>query len=146
MSTTNEYSKPIRSYEEIELGETASFSKIITNEDVHKFASVIDDSNPLHLDPEYAKTTMFGGQIAYGMQTGALFSKLITDHIPGMKGVYLSQEIKFLKPVMIMDTVTARIEVIEKNDEKRRFTLKTTLYNQNDELVIDGRAVIAVMK
>lgn len=146
MSIPNDYSCRIRSYEEITLGATASISKTITNEDVHKFASLIDDTNPVHLDPEYAKSTMFGEQIAHGMHSASFFTTLIADYLPGLKGVYLSQEIKFLRPVRIGDTVTAQAEVIGKNEEKRRLTLKTTLHNQNGELVIDGQAVIAVMK
>ena len=87
MSTATDYSELRRSYEEIVLGETASMSKTITEADVHKFASVIDDSNPVHLDPEYAKTTMFGERIAHGMHTASFFTTLIATRLPGVLGV-----------------------------------------------------------
>jgi 3-hydroxybutyryl-CoA dehydratase len=146
LSITNDNSWRIRNYEDIALGATASISKTITNEDVHKYASLIDDTNPVHLDPEYANSTMFGKQIAHGMHSASFFTTLIANYLPGLKGIYVSQEIKFLRPVYIGDTVTAQAEVIGKNDEKRRLTLRTTLHNQNGEQVIEGQAVIAVMK
>lgn len=145
MSQQTDYSHLQRNYEDIGVGETASLSKTIIAEDVHKFASIIDDDNPVHLDPEYAKTTMFGGPIAHGMHTAAFFTTLIATRLPGVKGIYVSQEIKFVRPVRIGDTIEARATVTAKNDEKQRITLRTTVQNQQGEIVIDGQAVIAVM-
>jgi 3-hydroxybutyryl-CoA dehydratase len=133
-------------YKEIQLGETASRSRTITESDVIAFAGLIDDNNPVHLDAEYAKTTMFGERIAHGMHSASFFTTLIATRLPGIEGIYVSQDLKFLRPVRIGDTITAQATVVEKHDEKRRLTLKTTVTNQRGEMVIDGKAVIAVMR
>jgi 3-hydroxybutyryl-CoA dehydratase len=142
----NDYPGLRRTYEEIQIGETASLSKTITEKDIYTFAGLIDDSNPVHLDAEYAKTTMFGERIAHGMHSASFFTTLIATKLPGIEGIYASQDIKFIRPVRIGDTLTARAEVAEKSDTKPRLTLKTTVTNQNGELVIDGKAVIFVMR
>ncbi|HTZ39978.1 MAG TPA: MaoC family dehydratase [Syntrophales bacterium] len=144
--STQDYSELRRTYKEIQIGETASRSRTITESDVFTFAELIDDSNPVHLDAEYAKTTMFGERIAHGMHSASFFTTLIATRLPGIEGIYVSQDLKFIRPVRIGDTITAHAEVVEKNDSKRRITLKTTVKNQRDELVIDGKAVIAVMR
>ncbi len=142
----NNYPELRRTYEDIMIGETASRSRMITEKDIIAFAELIDDSNPVHLDAEYAKTTMFGERIAHGMHSASFFTTLIATRLPGIEGVYVSQEIKFIRPVRIGDTITAQAAVIEKHDAKRRITLKTTVTNQRGELVIDGKGVVAVMK
>jgi 3-hydroxybutyryl-CoA dehydratase len=141
----DDYSTLRRTYAEIEIGETASRTRKITEEDILAFAALIDDSNPVHLDAEYAKGTMFVGQIAHGMHTASFFTTLIATRLPGIEGVYVSQDIKFIRPVHIGDAITAQATVIEKNEAKHRITLKTIVTNQRDELVIDGKGVIAVM-
>ncbi len=103
----NDYPELRRTYGQIEIGETASQTRTITEEDVWAFARLIGDSNPVHLDAEYAKTTMFGGRIAHGMHTAAFFTPLIATKLPGIEGVYVSQELKFVRPVRIGDTITA---------------------------------------
>ena len=146
MTSTSNYNELRREYDEIQVGETATMSKTITATDVHAFAALIDDNNPVHLDPEYAKTTMFGGPIAHGMHTASFFTTLIATRLPGILGVYVSQELNFLRPVRLGDTIEAQAEVTAKNDARRRITLATTVRNQHGELVVDGQAVIAVMK
>jgi len=141
----NDYSELRRTYKEIRIGETASRSRTITESDVFTFAGLIDDNNPVHLDAEYAKTTMFGERIAHGMHSASFFTTLIATRLPGIEGIYVSQDLKFIRPVRIGDTITAQATVVEKNDAKRRLTLKTTVTNQRGEMVIDGKAVIAVM-
>jgi 3-hydroxybutyryl-CoA dehydratase len=135
-----------RPYEEIEIGETASVSKTITEADIINFAGTIGDFNPIHLNSEYAKTTMFGERIAHGMLTASFISTLVGTCLPGINALYLSQEVKFVKPVRIGDTITAHGEVIEKMDAKQRLTLKTVITNQYNDIVIDGKAVVMVMK
>ena len=135
-----------RAYEDVIIGETAARSRMITEKDIIAFAELIDDSNPVHLDAEYAKTTMFGERIAHGMHSASFFTTLIATRLPGIEGVYVSQEIKFIRPVRIGDTITAQATVIEKNDAKRRITLKTMVTNQHGELIIDGKGVVAVMR
>jgi 3-hydroxybutyryl-CoA dehydratase len=141
-----DYPELRRAYEEVMIGETASRSRMITEKDIIAFAELIDDSNPVHLDAEYAKTTMFGERIAHGMHSASFFTTLIATRLPGIEGVYVSQEIKFIRPVRIGDTITAEATVIEKNDAKRRITLKTTVTNQRGDLIIDGKGVVAVMR
>lgn len=135
-----------RKYEEIEVGDTAEISKVISEADIVNFAGITGDFNPIHLNPEYAKNTMFGERIAHGMLTASFISTLIGCCIPGKNALYLSQEIKFLKPVKIGDVITAKAEVIEKKDEKRRVIIKTTILNQHNAIVIDGEAVAMVLK
>lgn len=135
-----------RPYGEIEVGETASVTKTVTEADIVNFAGIIGDFNPVHLNAEYAKTTMFGERIAHGMLTASFISTLIGTCLPGINALYLSQEIKFVKPVRIGDTITAFGEVLEKQDAKQRVILKTVVTNQKGEVVVDGKAVVMVMK
>lgn len=135
-----------RAYDDIELGETASITKMISEADVVNFAGIIGDFNPLHVNPEYAKNSMFGERICHGMLTAFFISTLVGCGIPGRNGLYLSQNVKFVKPVKIGDTITATAEVIEKIDAKQRIVLSTVIKNQRGEVVIDGQATVMVMK
>lgn len=135
-----------RPWNEIEIGESASITKTITEADVVNYAGIIGDFNPIHVDEEFAKDTVFGKRLAHGMLTASFISTLMGRCMPGTNGLYLSQEVKFLKPVLIGDTITAYAEVIEKVEEKRRLIIKTTVKNQRGELVIDGKAVTMVRK
>ena len=135
-----------RAYDDIELGETASITKMISEADVVNFAGIIGDFNPLHVNLEYAKNSMFGERICHGMLTASFISTLVGCGIPGRNGLYLSQNVKFVKPVKIGDTITATAEVIEKIDAKQRIVLSTVIKNQRGEVVIDGQATVMVMK
>ena len=134
-----------RPYDQIEIGETASISKMISEADIVNYAGIIGDFNPVHVNPEYAKTTMFGERIAHGMLTASFISTLVGCCIPGKNALYLSQEVKFVRPVKIGDTITATATVIEKIDAKRRVILDTTITNQRGEVVVAGKAVTMVM-
>lgn len=128
----------------IEVGQKYTFSKQISDQDVRKFAEVTGDFNPLHLDEEYAKTTMFKGRIAHGMISAGIISAGIGMHLPGEGTIYLGQTLSFHKPVRIDDTLTITIEVIELA-KKKNFTvakLKTVCMNQNDEIVTEGIASV----
>jgi len=140
----NDYFKLRRTYEEIEIGETASWSRKITEEDIKAFAVLIGDKHPIHLDAEYAKGTMFGGRIAHGMYTASFFTPLIASRLSGIDGIYVSQEIKFIGPVRIGDVITAHAIVTEKDEKKHRITFSTTVTNQRGELIIDGKGVVAM--
>lgn len=135
-----------RPFEEIEIGETASITKMISEADIVNFAGIIGDFNPVHINPVYAKTTMFGERIAHGMLTASFISTLVGCCLPGINALYLSQEVKFVRPVKIGDTITAHAEVVEKIEEKRRLVLKTVIKNQREEVVVDGKAVVMIMK
>lgn len=126
------------------VGEHASVSKTISEADVVLFAGVTGDFNPVHLDAEFAKGTRFGARIAHGMLSAGLISAVLGMKLPGPGAIYLGQEIKFLKPVFIGDTVTARVEVLEFDAEKRRLTAKTECSNQKSEVVLTGTAKLLV--
>lgn len=128
-------------FEEIEIGQTASFTKVITKEMVQTFAEISGDTNPIHIDEEYAKGTMFKENIAHGILVTGLISKVLGCELPGEGSIYVSQEVKFLRPVKIGDEITATIEVLEKDEKKKFITLKTYCKNQLGKVVIDGQAV-----
>ncbi len=126
----------------INIGDTATRTKTITNEDVWNFAAATGDMNPVHLDETYAADTRFGKRIAHGMLTGAIISAILGNDLPGPGTVYLGQEFKFKAPVFIGDTVTAQVEVVNYREDKRITTLRTTCTNQDGVLVLEGEAVV----
>jgi 3-hydroxybutyryl-CoA dehydratase len=124
------------------VGQTATYSKTFTEADVEAFAAISGDRNPIHLNDSYAARTRFGRRIGHGMLTASLISTVIGMYLPGPGAIYLSQEIKFLKPVFIDDTVTATASIIAFNEEKRVLTLKTECVNQKGETVLTGEAKV----
>jgi len=131
-------------YDEIQVGDTGSFAKTITESDIHSFSAITGDFNPAHVDEHYMQTSSLGqkmkGRIAQGMLTAGLFSTLVGERIPGKGALYVSQTCNFKLPVKIGDTITATCEVVEKM-EKRRIRMVTRCVNQRGELVLDGEAV-----
>jgi 3-hydroxybutyryl-CoA dehydratase len=124
-------------------GDRAEFKKTVTAEDIQKFAEVTGDSNPLHSDPEYAKKTRFGECIAHGMLSAGFISAVLgTKLAPQACAIYLSQTLRFLRPVKVGDTIRAIAEVKGVEPEKRTLTLETECFNQNGEAVVKGEAVI----
>lgn len=124
------------------LGTSASLTRTITDNDVTQFAAITGDTNPVHLDEQYAATTRFGQRIVHGILTAGLISAVIGTQLPGLGAIYLSQSLKFLAPVHRGDTITASAEVIAVRPEKRILTLHTQCVNQDGEVVIDGEAVV----
>jgi 3-hydroxybutyryl-CoA dehydratase len=131
-------------FEDLTVGQTAEFSKTVTEADVVLFAGVTGDFNPAHLDAVYAGKSRFGGRIAHGMLTASFLSTVLAMRLPGPGTIYLSQSLRFLRPVKLGDTVTARVEVAELFSSRRRVRLLTTCHNQEGEAVIDGEAVVLV--
>jgi len=129
---------------DFQIGERASFSKTVTEADVTTFAGLIGDFNPIHVDAEYARKSRFGQRVAHGMFTGGLISAVLGNKLPGPGAIYLSQQIEFLAPVYIGDTITATVEVISWRPDKRIITLKTDCYNQDDKQIVTGKAVLMV--
>jgi len=129
-------------YADIAIGDEASFAKTITEADIVNYAGLTGDFNPVHIDAEYAKASMFKERIAHGMLVSGLISAVLGTQLPGANAIYLGQDLKFKAPVKIGDTATATVTVIEKRDDKRIITLKTTVTNQDGVVVIDGTAVI----
>ncbi len=128
----------------LQVGQTAEFSKTVTESDVTLFAGITGDFNPAHVDEVRASASRFGGRIAHGMLSAGFISACIAMRLPGPGAIYLSQTLKFTRPVRIGDTVTARVEVLEWNEGKRRARLLTTCRNQRGELVIEGEALVLV--
>jgi len=129
-------------FRDIVIGQSASVSKTITETDVVLFAGITGDLNPLHVNQPWAEGSQFGGRIAHGILTAGFVSTVIGMHLPGPGAVYLSQTLRFLRPVRIGDTVSARAEVIELIPARHRMRLKTTVRNQRDETVLDGEALV----
>ncbi len=132
---------PELAYAEIKVGDSASFAKTITEADVSLYAGLTGDFNPIHIDAEYAKQSMFKERVAHGMLVSGLISAVLGTQLPGPNSIYLGQDLKFTAPVKIGDTVTAVATVTEKRDDKRIIKLKTTVSNQRGEVVIEGSAV-----
>lgn len=130
--------------EEIAVGMSAEHAKTITEADVVLFAGITGDFNPVHVDEEAAAKSRFGGRIAHGMLSAGLVSAAIAMKLPGPGSIYLSQTLRFTKPVKIGDTVTARVEVLEVNAAKHRVRLATTCRNQRGEQVLEGEALLMV--
>jgi acyl dehydratase len=128
----------------IKPGDTASVSKTITDDDIHKFADVSGDHNPLHLDDEFARTTRFGRRIAHGMLSASLISSVIANQLPGQGSIYLGQTLQFVAPVFPGDTLTAQVIVVSIRADKPIVKLETICTNQRDEVVIKGEATVLV--
>ena len=127
----------------IKVGDRAEFEKTVTAEDVARFADCTGDTNPLHRDPEYAGKTRFGQCIAHGMLAAGFISAAVgTKLAPNCCVIYLSQSLRFLRPVKIGETVRAVAEVKGTDPQKRIVTLQTDCFNQDGEPVVKGEAVV----
>ncbi|MBC8059838.1 MAG: MaoC family dehydratase [Clostridiaceae bacterium] len=127
---------------ELKVGDKEDFEKTISESDVYLYAGITGDLNPAHINQREAESSIFKGRIAHGMLTAGLISAVLGMKLPGPGTIYLSQELKFLAPVRIGDTIKAEVEVIEKIEEKNRIVLNTICTNQNGELVLKGKAVV----
>jgi len=130
-------------FEDLRVGQKASFGKTVTESDVVLFAAVTGDTNPMHLNAEYAKDTIFGERIAHGMLAAGLITKVLGTQLPGPGTIYLSQSLKFRAPVRIGQTVTATVEVMALHPERHRATLRT-LCTVAGEPVLEGEAYVSV--
>lgn len=131
--------------EEITVGQSVEVTKIVTQQDVQAFADLTGDHNPVHLDPEFAATTQFEKPIAHGMLGAGLISAAIASELPGPGSIYLEQSLKFRAPVFVGAEVVTHITVLEKDERRRRVTLKTECLC-GDTVVIKGEASIMIPK
>jgi 3-hydroxybutyryl-CoA dehydratase len=127
--------------EDLVIGMNASFTKTLTERDVVLFADASGDTNPVHLDEEYAKRTRFGGRIAHGMLSASVISAAIATRLPGPGSIYLSQSLNFRRPVKIGETVRASVTVKEILSGKRRAVLQT-ICEVDGRVVVEGDAVV----
>jgi phosphate acetyltransferase len=136
-----------RTFDEIQIGDSASLVRTLAEKDIQVFAIMSGDINPAHVDIEYAQSEMFHKIIGHGMWGGALISTVLGTQLPGPGTIYISQNIRFKKPVAIGDTLTVKVTAIEKKPEKNRVIFSCECHNQRDEMVMEGQAeVIAPTK
>ena len=131
--------------EDLTIGMESSYQKTITETDIDAFAALTGDTNPVHLDSEYAAITPFKARIAHGMLSAGLISTVLGTQLPGPGCIYLEQQIKFKAPVFIGDTLMATVTVEDINQRRSRVSLKTQCF-VNTKLVVDGTASMMVDK
>ena len=124
------------------VGDSAEITKTIEQADIHSFADVTGDHNPVHVDEAFAQTTRFGRTIAHGMLSASLISAVLANKLPGAGSIYLGQTLQFVAPVFPGDAITARVTVKEIRADKPIIKLKTVCINQRDEVVIRGEATV----
>jgi phosphate acetyltransferase len=129
-------------YDELQVGQSQQLMRTLTMDDIVAFAAVSWDTNPAHLDPEYASQTPFGGVIAHGMWAASMISALLGTRFPGAGTIYLSQDLRFKLPVRPGDALTATVTVAAKDDEKHRVTLDCSVVNQDGKTVLEGQAKV----
>jgi len=125
-----------------EIGQTATIEKTLDNQIVVAFASVSEDYNPIHLDEDFAKTTQFERPIVHGMLASSLISGLLASKVPGAGSIYLGQSLKFLRPIFVGETVTAKVEVTSVREDKPIAVISTQVLNANGEVAVDGEATV----
>ncbi len=128
-------------YDELEIGDSASYSRTLTEEEILLFASISGDVNPVHLDPEFAGKSVFKERVAHPMWSGALISTAVANIMPGPGTIYREQFLKFLRPIKIGDILTVTIKVTEKLP-RDRVLLDCSVINQNNEHVVEGTAKV----
>jgi 3-hydroxybutyryl-CoA dehydratase len=130
-----------KTFDALQLGDSASFTKTVSETDIYLFAGITGDMNPAHVDAVSAAEGMFKQRIAHGMLTGSFISTVLAMQLPGPGTIYVGQNLQFRGPVFMGDTVTARVECTEKTD-RGWAKFKTTVTNQDGKLVVDGEATV----
>jgi len=133
-------------FEKIEIGQEAIFERSFTEKEIFSFSQLTGDLNPMHVDPKYTKQTEYGGVIVHGMLVASLFSTLVGMYLPGKYCVYLSQDIKFRRPVKPNEKVKVRGRVKNKIDSLRILEIETEILNEFGEVAINGEAMVKVLK
>jgi 3-hydroxybutyryl-CoA dehydratase len=132
--------------DQLKVGDIAEFGKTISESDIYLYAGITGDFNPAHVNESYAEGTFFKTRIAHGMLSAGLISGVLANQLPGPGTIYLKQDLRFLAPVRIGDTITARVELIELIHDKNRVRLKTVCSNQEGVTVLDGEALVSAPK
>jgi acyl dehydratase len=136
----------LTTFDDLAVGQHASVTRVFTQADVETFRDLTGDTNPLHDDPELAARTFFGGTIVHGLLSGALFSTLIGTRIPGTGAIYRSQTLEFLAPVRPGDRLTAHARVETVDRPANRIGIATWIDNQDGRRVLEGRAVVSLLR
>lgn len=128
--------------DQLEIGQIHESCVTITEEMIERFAQATGDHNPIHIDEAYAKGTIFKTRVAHGMLQAGILSGILGTRFPGVGTIYLSQTLKFLRPVLIGDEITFRLKVLELFKEKNRVRMETLCTNQRGETVLTGEALV----
>lgn len=135
-----------KTIDQLKIGDAAEFAKTVTETDIYLYAGITGDFNPAHVNEAYAKNTFFKTRIAHGMLTAGFISAIIANQLPGPGTIYLNQDLSFLAPVHIGDTITARVEILEIDPVKNRVRLKTACSNQDGVKVLEGFGLVSPPK
>ena len=136
----------LTTFDDLAVGQKAFLRKTITEADLSHFIAITGDMNPLHVDQSFAEQTFFGQRIAHGMLSASLFSTMVGMHLPGIGAIYKSQTLEFLRPVFIGDTVCAWFEITAIAPETEEIEIRSWIENQNGETVIQGQAVVSLLR
>ena len=131
-----------RTFDELNIGDSASVQHSLSKRDILLFAIMSGDVNPAHLDEDYAKSDLFHQIVAHGMWGASLISTTLGTQLPGPGTIYLSQSLKFLRPILIGDQITAQVTVKEKHPEKHHVILDCVCFNQKNSEVNEGTAEV----
>ena len=131
--------------EEIQVGQSASYDRVVTAEDIDCFAELSGDNNPVHLDEDFAKQTIFNGRIAHGMLAASFISTTVGTKLPGFGSIYVSQILKFKAPVRIGDKVKTKAIVKSVDKGRKRVVMETLCYVQ-DKIVLEGEAELMLIR
>ena len=132
-------------YKDIKKGMEFSFERLVDKKLVKDFSKMSWDTNPLHMNAKYASTTVFGDRIAHGMLLGSFFSTLVGMLCPGKRSLYVSQSLRFRKPIKIGNFVMVSGRVIHKSDATETVTLASVIKNKSGEIIVDGEAVVKML-
>lgn len=134
----------LSAYERITLGDQASLSLLVSAEVVEKYAALIGDTNPVHLDEEYAANSFFHRRVAHGMIAAGLISAVLGTRLPGPGAIYLGQSLDFKRPVYLGEIIVAKVEAAEKFDKHKKIIFRTWVENDGGLTVLEGRAQVLV--
>jgi len=129
--------------DQIHVGDSAEFAKTLSESDVYLFAGITGDFNPAHVNEVYSKSTSFKTRIAHGLLTAGLISAVMANQLPGPGAIYIRQELDFLAPARIGDTITAHVEVIDIIKDMNRIRLRTWCTKQDGSMVLNGEALVS---
>lgn len=136
----------LTTFDDLAVGQKASFTKTITETDLSLFIAITGDVNPLHVDGTFARRTFFKKPIAHGMLSAALFSHIVGMLLPGTGAIYRNQSLAFLGPVYVGDTLTASLEIVRLDREKELIEMNSLMRNQKGDIVIKGHTSATLLR